>query len=116
MWAAIGVLVAAAGIVCALTGLLLARVPMGKVTWVNRLAGPVLGGGVAVGGGKLLPGVLVSWARWTVVGAAVIYFWFHGWTGWGGRSAVSFGPVGKTLLALAWVVDGAALLYLIRLA
>jgi len=114
MWAAIGVWAAGVGLVGAAVGLLLPRVPEGKVTWVNRLAAPVLGWGLSVAHGRLVPGVLVSWARWTVIGGSLICLWFRPPGTWGGRPAVSFGPVGKTLLVLAWIVDAGALLYCLK--
>ena len=116
MWTWIGLWVAATGAVCAVTGFLLSQVPMGQITWVNRAAGPVLSWGLVVGRGKLVPGVLISWARWAVIGGAVLAAVHNGFPVRSHAGVASFGSVGRTLLAISWVIDAVALMYLVKVA
>jgi len=78
--------------------------PVGVLTLAGRIGGSFVHWGFRVGDGRLWPAVLVSFLIWTLLGAAVIGLTQH-------RSQPR-----HVLMLLAWVADGAALLYTVGVA
>jgi hypothetical protein len=97
--------------------------PPEKVSWINYLAGAVLPWGYRIGRGKLWPIVVTSWAIWMLLGVAVIMATARtATTAAHADSEVAAATmpakrasVVMTLLCLAWLVDGGALLRCIGL-
>jgi hypothetical protein len=125
-WKTFGIWAAATGIACAGVGLILRSQPPEKVTIANYVAGLVLQWGYKVGRGKLPAIVGVSWAIWVLLGVPMILAVraSHG----GGGGVLPFSHAEQTtatpqvrsaammvFLAIAWVIDGGALLWIIGL-
>lgn len=114
-------LAAAAGIAvgtCGLGALLLRSTGLGTITWRNHLGGWLLPWGYTLGRGQLRGITAVSATIWTLLATSTIV-----------ARATSAAPVTTLpgtaaataatttmpwLLVIAWVVDGAALLYLLK--
>jgi hypothetical protein len=125
-WNTLAMWSAATGIACAGIGLVLRSQPPEKVTIANYAAGLVLQWGYKVGRGRLPAIVAVSWAIWVLLGVAMILS-FHARSD-GSVGILSFGhseqaaatpQVRSTAtmisLAVAWVIDGGVLLWIIGL-
>jgi hypothetical protein len=121
------VFAAGMAVLCGAVALVVHRQPPERVTVANYVMGVVLPWGYRVGRGKLAAIVATSWAVWVLVGLSVVLATdarMHKAeqppigaaetagtavatsTAGGGRSTAVM-----TLLALAWLVDGAALLH-----
>jgi hypothetical protein len=97
---------AAAAVACAAGAVLLRTSPVGRVTWRNRAAGTLIPWGWRMNAGRLWPVVVVSWCVWVLSGTAAILL--------RPGPAEESPAVGLRVgLFAAWVVDGAALLYLL---
>ncbi|WP_439624998.1 hypothetical protein [Gemmata sp.] len=103
-WPALLTCAAAAAAASAAGAFLLRTSGVGRVTWRNRLAGYLIPWGWRLNRGKLWPIPVVSWAVWTAVcGAAVLL-----------RPAPDQPALGtRAALLAAWVIDAAALVYLL---
>jgi hypothetical protein len=115
--------VAATGVACAGIGLVLRSQTPEKVTIANYLAGLILQWGYKVGRGQLPAIVGVSWAIWVLLGVAIILAVYarHG------GDILSFSHAEQTtaaqvrsaammvFLAIAWVIDGGGLLWIVGL-
>ena len=100
---AIGVWSAIAAGLCILGSLLIARQPLGRATTAGMIGGSVVRFGYRVGRGKLPAAVAISWFFWVVVGSATIGIYNYRHDLW------------ACLLLLAWLVDGLALAYIVRI-
>jgi hypothetical protein len=100
IWAGIAV------IACGVGTVLLRTSPVGRVTWRNRAAGYLIPWGWRLNRGRLWPVAVVSWVGWMAVGAAVFVL--------RPGSANEDSGVGlRVALFAAWVVDAAALLFVL---
>lgn len=116
-WPAVGAWAVVTGGACALSGYLLSTSKLNEMTWKNRLAGYLLPWGYTIGRGQLLPIVLVSWAGWALIGAAVAIqpalMPAAGTSAAGGVTPASGAPpIWSVLLFAAWAINVAALTYL----
>lgn len=104
-----------AGAVCAGVAVALRRVPMGRVTFVNRLAPIVLPFGFNLGHGKLWPVVVCSWAAWTVIAAVAAV---HSATGFQLLVSSQLGssndraPLLRLVTLISLIIDGIGIAYL----
>jgi hypothetical protein len=106
--AALATLAAVAG------GHLLKTSTVSKITWKNRLAGFMVPWGWKLANGKLGRAQIASAAIWTLLGGAGVMLA-------SGPTSVSISSSGTmrfpnvvtALLALAWIIDGAAVVYLL---
>ncbi|MBN9520167.1 hypothetical protein J0H58_16835 [bacterium] len=96
--------VATTGAGCALGAALLRTSEIGRVTWRNRAAGYLIPWGWRLNRGRLWPVPLISWAVWAAIGGAVFLL----------RSGPAEEQPGlRIALFAAWVVDAAALLFVL---
>ena len=80
MWFAIAIFTIAAAVICSLSAVMLRLQPMGaKPGLVNRFAGLTIGHGFRlihrwrfIGAKQLVLATIVSWAMWSILGAATI--------------------------------------------
>lgn len=128
-WSTLGIWTAVTGIACAGIALILHSQPPEKVTIANYVAGLVLQWGYKVGRGKLPAIAGVSWAIWVLLGVAMVLSVHarHGGSTGGGAvppdhsvSASAATPQARSTaamiaLAVAWVIDGGALLWIVGL-
>lgn len=115
-WKALGVWAAIFTVLCTVIPLALARQSAGKITVMNFLMGYILQWGYRIGQGKLIRIAMISWGIWMLLGtAAVLATRVHAnafATGLG-ADAQNRGATIMVLLTLAWIIDGAALCYLL---
>jgi hypothetical protein len=110
--------VAISGLACGATALAMRAQAMGKVTIINFIAGMVLQWGYRVGRGKLPAIIAVSWCIWVLLGTAVVIAinaqFATSTTASPNATASVHEPISilmMSLLVAAWIVDGAALLW-----
>lgn len=115
-WAALGIFAVGIGVICVATAAVVHRQPIGTMTLANYVMGIVLPWGYRVGKGRLLPVVLISWGVWVLIGLSAVLATHARMQPTAATSpavaaaAPERGVVVMTLLAVAWVVDGAVLL------
>ena len=120
-WTAMVAWAVVTGLLCGGIALVVRRQAPGRITAANYLMGLILQWGYGVAKGKLPGIVAISWGIWLLLGAAAVI----------GATALSSPSVSPavtvdvpadaqgrstlvmTLLVIAWIVDGAALLKLI---
>lgn len=103
-WPAFLACAVVSAVACDAGAILLRTSGVGRVTWKNRLAGFLIPWGWRLNRGKLWPVPLISWTVWTAVsGAAVLLLSASDQPSLGMRAA----------LLAAWVIDAAALVYLL---
>lgn len=101
-WPAVLTCAALAAVACVIGAVLLPTSAIGQVTWRNRMAGYLIPWGWRLNRGKLWSVAVISWVVWTAVGGAAVLL----------RSdPPSIGL--RAALLTAWVVDAAALGYLL---
>jgi hypothetical protein len=102
---------ALAGALCAGVAVALRRVPMGRVTFVNRLAPIVLPFGFHIGRGKLWPVVVCSWAGWTIIATIAAV---HSATRFQllGSNTHDLAPWFAVVTVIALIVDGIGIAFL----
>jgi hypothetical protein len=103
-WPAVLTCAAAAAVACTAGAILLRTSTIGRVTWRNRLAGYLIPWGWRLNRGRLWPVAVISWVVWTAVcGAAVLLR----------PEPDQPSPGLRAALLAAWLVDAAALVYLL---
>lgn len=114
-WKALGWWAVIFGVLCAGIAFAVSRQPPGKVTVLNYLMGYILQWGYRIGRGKLVNITAISWSIWMLLGmAAVFAAQIHANTfASAAAEPHARGMVLMALLALAWIVDGAALFYIL---
>lgn len=114
-WPMLGSWAGVAALVCSLSAWLLTTVQTGEVGWKNRLAGYVLPWGYKLFDGRLGWIAFASWSVWVLLGLAAVLPTLLGSPkpGPGMAPATLPGtPQWSLALIIAWVVDGALLLFL----
>jgi hypothetical protein len=101
VWVGVSLVMSVLGVV------LLRTSAVGRLTWKNYLAGYFAPWGVRVGGGKLWPIAVVSWAVWLAVGGGVFVLVPETGEMTGGDITL------RVLLGLSWAVAGYTVGYLI---
>lgn len=89
---------------CATGAVLLRTSAIGRVTWRNHTAGYLIPWGWRLNKGRLRPVAVISWCVWMLIGAAAVLLLPTG-------EAPGFGV--RAGLFAAWIIDAAALLYLL---
>jgi hypothetical protein len=115
-WKAMAIWAAVMGVLCAGIALAISRQSAGKITVLNYLMGYVLQWGYRIGKGKLSKIAMISWIIWMLVGtAAVLATRVHATTfaAGSGTEPQGRGTAVMVLLTLSWIIDGAALCYLL---
>ncbi|HYD02052.1 MAG TPA: hypothetical protein VEB22_12565 [Phycisphaerales bacterium] len=100
VWTAVCLWVALAALLCAAGALLIRSQPVGTPTMFGRIGYLVTHFGFRAGHGRLPFAAAVSWCVWSVVGLGAIWVAVTWWT-----------PI-VGAMALSWVVDVLALLFL----
>lgn len=94
-------------IACGVGAVLLRYSPIGRFGWQNRVAAYLIPWGGRLGRGVLWPIPVASWAVWLAIGAAVFLL----------RPAAeeldATAAAVRILLFVAWMADGAGILYLL---
>lgn len=114
-WPTLGSWAAVTALVCSLSAWLLSTVQTGEIGWKNRLAGYVLPWGYQLSNGRLGWIAVASWSVWVLLGLAAVLPVLLGNPKPvpGAAPAASSGsPSWNLALVIAWVVDGALLLFL----
>lgn len=103
-------------VLCGVGTWLLLTSTTGQVTWKNRVAGYLIPWGARLNRGKLWPIPAVSWLAWMAIGTAAVWLMPHqpaaADDGQGEGGDLS-GRLARALLLVAWIVDGAALIYVL---
>lgn len=90
---------------CGVGTVLLRTSPVGRVNWQNHIAAVLVPWGYRVGGGRLWPIPMVSWAVWMTVWAGAVVL-----TSWPGADPLTGWEIAlRIALGAAWAIDGLAL-------
>ncbi len=114
-WKALGWWAIILGVLCAGVAFAVSRQSSGRVTILNYLMGYILQWGYRIGRGQLVNITAISWIIWMLLGGVgILATQVHANTF--ASNAIepqTRGMVLMALLALAWIVDGAALFYIL---
>lgn len=105
----------AAAVAVTIAGVLFQSSEVGKVTWKNRVAGPLAPWGWRFANGKLIRALIGSWVVWVLLAVPGILVTLRPATANDAGSPTHVTSAVSTiitvLLAIAWVIDGGALLW-----
>lgn len=110
-WKALGMWAAIWGVLCVGIALAVSRQPAGRITVLNLLMGYILQWGYRIGRGKLSNITLISWCVWMLLGGAAILATRVHLDSAAESQARS--KMVMVLLVLSWIIDGAALFYIL---
>lgn len=113
-WPTLLAFVLFAGVAAGIGAALLRSSTVGKLTWKNRLAGFLVPWGWMLARGQLWRGVTASGIVWVMLGGVGTFLaWSPVSMPIAATPNTTLSTVLTALLALAWVVDGGAILYLV---
>ncbi len=117
IWQTLLAFAVVAAVAVAVGGYLLKTSAVSQITWRNRVAGFLAPWGWTFANGKLGRAMIASWVVWVLLGTCGALLMSRAASSIGlspnmvASSASSSPTVVTVLLALAWIVDGGALLY-----